>query len=371
MNEAQPMNMTTRPRGQTRELHGRQTAETSVFEAVGRALAEQGIEWEVQELQPRPGKAAWDAQARIRKGATELRVQIEIKTHPRIEQVAMLQLRAPVEGYVPMVVAGYIPPPLAHRLKEAGILFADAAGNAFLEGPGLYLWIEGKKDQLRLQAQKEIRRAFQPTGLKILFALLCRPNLINENYRALARETGAALGTVGWVMADLAKEGFVQQTPNNGRRLMDLDRLLTEWVGAYLRVLRPKTLLGKFETEKFQDWKEIDPTNFDAFWGGEPAAAELTGYLRPATLTYWVEKIPARLIARQALRPADEGRVEFRKIFWNQGALDKGMERCAPAVLIYADLLGIADARAVETATRLKKERIDEDWRKYDPRALR
>ncbi|MEO7974341.1 MAG: hypothetical protein ABIU84_12215, partial [Thermoanaerobaculia bacterium] len=166
------MNKTAKPRQKTRDLHGRQTAETAVFEAVGRALAEQGIEWDVQEFQPRRERAAWDAQARIRKGATELRVQIEIKTHPRIEHVAMMQLLAPVEGYVPMVVAGYIPPPLAHRLKEAGILFADAAGNAFLEGPGLYLWIEGRKDQLRLQAQKEIRRAFQPTGLKILFAIL-------------------------------------------------------------------------------------------------------------------------------------------------------------------------------------------------------
>ncbi|MEO7972190.1 MAG: type IV toxin-antitoxin system AbiEi family antitoxin, partial [Thermoanaerobaculia bacterium] len=89
------------------------------------------------------------------------------------------------------------------------------------------------------------------------------------------------------------------------------------------------------------------------------------------TLTYWVEKTPARLIARQALRPADKGRVEFRRIFWNQEALRNGAEKCVPPVLIYADLIGIADARAVETATKLKTERIDEDWRQYDPRAVR
>jgi len=45
-------------------------------------------------------------------------------------------------------------------------------------------------------------------GLKLTFALLCRPKLLNENYRNIATAAGVPLGTVSADMKDFEARGF-------------------------------------------------------------------------------------------------------------------------------------------------------------------
>ena len=193
--------------------------------------------------------------------------------------------------------------------------------------------------------------------MKLLFALLCRPELAETDYRTLADTVGVALGTVQWVMRDLINDGYVMRLGRFDRRLVEPKELLDAWVPAYARDLRPRLLLQRFEAEDIRWWRKTDLRHHGALWGGEPAAARLTKYLKPGTLTIYADKIPARLVAAKRLKKDAAGRVDFRKKFWRFDT-DKRTPT-VPPILVYADLLALADPRARETADRLFEETID------------
>ena len=67
----------------------------------------------------------------------------------------------------------------------------------------------------------------------------------------------------------------------------------------------PKLLLGRFETDGLDWWRETEVATYDALWGGEPAAAHWTGTLKPGTLTLYAEKVPTRLLLDRGLRKND------------------------------------------------------------------
>jgi hypothetical protein len=198
-------------------------------------------------------------------------------------------------------------------------------------------------------------RAFQPTGLQVLFALLSNPQAVNKPYRELAAMAGVAHGTVGWVIPDLQNLGYVRDLKGKRgtRRLFDGERLFRQWVDAYVRVLRPRTLIGRFYVPALEGWKDWPLAEFRALWGGEPAAAILTNYLRPGELTIYAEKLPAVLAAKHKFltepAPGHTAIVDVRRHFWNFPA-DAVHPHLVPAILVYADLLATGDARCIETA---------------------
>ena len=104
----------------------------------------------------------------------------------------------------------------------------------------------------------------------------------------------------------------------------------------------------------------LDPKQMK--WGAEPAAALLTGYLRPGVLTLYTEKLPARFIHDQRLIRAhvlaDTALVEVRKPFWGETLVAGPREDTVPPVLIYADLLATGDARCIETAQKLYDDHL-------------
>ncbi len=139
----------------------------------------------------------------------------------------------------PLLVTDYVTPPLAEKLKARKIAFLDAAGNAFLDQPPVYIWIKGERP-LEMPATDEAKgRAFQASGLKVLFALLCNPDWVAEPYREIARLAGLAHGTVGRVMADLPDLGFVAEIDGE-RRLLKPELLLKRRAEVHARTLRPK-----------------------------------------------------------------------------------------------------------------------------------
>src|SRR4030067_288899 len=86
-----------------------------------------------------------------------------------------------------------------------------------------------------------------------------------------------------------------------------------------------------------------------ARWG-EAAPARLTKIFRPGTLPFYGPKLEPRLLLAQRLRPDPAGNVEFLRRFWTFEDKVPGM---APAVLVYADLVTIGDARTLEAAKQL------------------
>lgn len=248
----------------------------------------------------------------------------------------------------PLLVADHVTPPLADALRAHGVEFIDAAGNAFLNRPPLFVFIKGQRPRER-HVGHERGRTFQPAGLKVVFALLARPELVGQPYRAIAAAAGVAHGAVGWVMAELPKLGFTA-TVNGRRRLIDGERLLGQWSEAYARTLRPRLLLGRFRGDVAALPGSV-AGGPEFLVGGELAAARLTGQLRPATATIYVAELEPPLVVGLKLRADPIGNVEVRRRFWTFRGDKPGL---VPELLVYADLLATGEARCLEIAGLLR-----------------
>jgi len=332
--------------------------EAPILDAAMTALRNQGLDAEVtaRDVPLRATHRRVDALARI--GVDGRTVEYLIEAKRRLTP-AMLgatlaqldQLRAH-DNRPQVLVTDYVTPPLAERLKTMNTQFADTAGNAYLRLPGMLVWVTGKKPQGAVTGDR-IPRAFQPTGIKLLFGLICKPELAAAPYREIANQTGTALGTINWVMRDLQELRFLTVI-KRGRRLNATKRILDEWALAYARVLRPKLLLGRYQTPTVDGWQQWHPENEAALWGGEPAAALLTQYLRPGALTLYAKHVPGRMVVERKLTIVrnylvDDRIVEFRNKFWDFEA-PTGKPHIVPPALVYADLLATGDARCIETA---------------------
>ncbi|MGH2396486.1 MAG: type IV toxin-antitoxin system AbiEi family antitoxin [bacterium] len=325
-------------------------ADRTLLDAALAKLGAWGLVREIVAVEPTIGRGRADALVRIRHGGQEVLYAAEIKRglRPATLGGALLQLER--LGDTALLVADYVTPPLAQELKARGVAFIDAAGNAYLDRPPLFIWVKGEKPLTRFEAPLKTGRAFRPSGLRVLFTLLCEPALVDRPYRDIAKRAGVAHGTVGWVMAEMPQIGHLAVVGGK-RRFIQPERLLQHWVDAYARTLRPKLLLGRYRAETLDWWTTLNLLDYGLVLGGEAAAARLTRILRPGTLTFYGAKADPRLLLEQRLKADPVGNVEFLKRFWEFEDDPPGM---APAVLVYADLLATGDARCLEAAKQLE-----------------
>lgn len=302
----------------------------------------------------RRGVGAPDTVIALRYGGREVRYTVVLRRglRPATLGAVIHQLRAGPEN--PLLVADHVTPALADSLRTERIEFIDTAGNAFLNRPPLLVFVKGRRPPSR-PAQVEGGRAFQAGGLRVLFALLARPELVARPYREIAAQAGVAHGTVGWVMAEMPGLGYVAVVGGR-RRLTNGERLLGQWAEAFARTLRPRLLLGRFSGELGRLEDRLARREAGVVLGGEPAAARLTRHLRPATATLYAEAVDPDLVVDLQLRADPQGNVDIRRRFW---AFSVEVPGLAPAVLVYADLLAIGDARCLETASLLRGEILD------------
>ena len=314
-----------------------------------KAMESLGLQLEVLRAQARDGEHRADATIGLRFGGRRFRYVAEVKRglRPATLGAVIHQLRA--YGGTPLLVTDHVTPPLADALRAQGVEFIDAAGNAFLNQPPLLVFVKGQRpaDEGLALARG---RAFQATGLQVLFALLARPELVARPYREIARATGVAHGTVGWVMAELPGLGHLAEVGGR-RRLINGERLLDRWTEAYARTLRPRLFLGRFRGDMAALHARTAPWPGGLLIGGELAAARLTRHLRPGTATFYAEAIDPKVLLKLVLRADAEGNVDFRRRFWAFPGEDP---RLTPTLLVYADLLATADARCLETAQLLR-----------------
>ena len=329
------------------------TGEQTLLNDVLARLRTLGVQGDIVEREPNMGRGHTgpDALVRLRRGTEDVLVTVELKRGLRPGTLGATLFQLQRMGETAMLMADYVTPNLAEQLKANKIAFADAAGNAYIERPTWLIWVKGEKPTEGAYAAEQKGRAFQASGLRVLFALLCIPKLINENYRAIAAEAGVAHGTVGWVMAELPGLGFVAEIAGK-RRLLQPERLLQQWVEAYARKLRPKLMLGRYQTDGNEWQKTLDPLKYGAVWGGETAAAAMTNMLRPEITTLYVKKREPALLHAARLKPNPTGNVELLTRFWE---FENDKPALAPVILVYADLLATGDARCIEVARELHR----------------
>lgn len=296
----------------------------------------------------------------LKTGDMTVRIEPILATGGQLAANAMLPLvgRLPEPRKV-IVVTREVTVELAERLRENNVQFMDEAGNAYINNPPIYIFIKGNRRE-KVAVAPATGRAFKQTGLKVLFAFLCNPGLQNEPYRTIAARTGVALGMVNWVMGELKKLGFLlEMGKGRGRRfkLVEQERLLDRWVTAYAEQLRPRLLHGRYRGPEGW-WKDAALPAEIALWGGEVAAAKLTGYLKPQEITVYVDKAkPAAVLAAYRLKKDPEGDVELLYRFWQTETVAPHGEMVHP-ILIYADLLATGNQRNLESAKRIYEQHI-------------
>jgi len=308
-----------------------------------------------------------DASIEIDVGGKPHRYTVAIKRVDRFAAIGQIknQLeRLPQPG---LLVAQRITTETADVCRELDVQFIDANGNAYLHAPGLFVLVKGqrlaKKEYPDLVAT-EPPRAGTPTALRVIFALLCQPELLNAPYRAINQAAGVALGAVGWVFFDLNNRGFTTGGNKKGdRHFLERKRLIDEWVTNYPIKLRPKLNPRRFHATDPNWWQQVDIARYEAQWGGEVAADKLTGHLKPNTVTVYMRPTAhmrqnlTRLVADNKLRADPAGEIEILETFWDFPP-DAARPDVVPPLLVHADLLATLDPRNFTVARMILDQHL-------------
>ncbi len=186
----------------------------------------------------------------------------------------------------PLVVSPYISPPVADIWRRQDVHYVDSAGNMFLRWPGLLVDVRGRPQPPSGRARALPLRAFQPSGLRILFLLLTEPDTVRRSYRDIAVSSGMSLGTVSMVFHDLERAGTCTPATRAGsftgsRSSSTGGSRRTDWTcsrGCRWAASTARTPTGGDHADEAMRAE-------GAQWGGELAAHLLNPHLRPATAT--------------------------------------------------------------------------------------
>jgi|CXWL01.1.fsa_nt_gi hypothetical protein len=316
----------------------------------------------------------FDGRITLKTDAESFQYLLEIKAHPRPETIRHLIVLKDTDKEAKntpiLVVADYLNPNLAAKLREEGINYLDTTGNLFLKrAPNLYMQVEGKKPSSPVAGLKT--RLFQPSGLTLLFGLLTEPQSINYPYRRLAEEAGVALGTVGWVMRDLRNNHFLEPAGKDQLRLVNTKDLTEQWVQGYARTLRPRILVGEYgNLAPHLEDVVSSLTNYTAHknekWAltGGFAADELLRHYRGQKLAFYVSDWWSTAVLKELpIVPVAGGDITVLRAFSPRVVeTPKSLTTEHPLahpLLIYAELLYQGMDRDMETARMLYAEFLE------------
>ena len=304
-------------------------------------------------IQPGPGP---DLLIRINNAPAAIEYRVETKQYLNKQTVGLLAAKL-AQNHMPiMLVADYVNRQQADRLRRLNIPFIDTAGNTYVNEPPIFVFATGNKPEILPTAKPRVR-LFQPTGLKLIFALLNQPGLEQKPYREQADVAGIALGGVAWIMGDLRDGGYlITPTPRN-RRLINKRALADLWVENYPARLREKLILGRYTTTRERWWQDTDIAEHRGYWGGEIAADRLTHYLKPQNTTIYADKLPARLLLENRLHKAPDGNIEILKRFWQFDYAEKALQ-VVPPLLVNADLIATGEGRNTDVARMVYDEHV-------------
>ena len=299
-----------------------------------------------------------DAMVDIRINHQTFPFVFKIKAIDRFAPLTQVKQQLQNHAQPPLLIAPKLSDAALDACKTLELNCIDLAGNAHINVPGLLILVKGQKHLPNQLHHFKTGNALTLTNLRMVFAILCRTDLLNAPYREIAHMAGIALGTVGQGFRDMADRGITLGGHEKTTRvLVQPEKLIQEWVTNYPIRLRPKLKPQRFKSNKPDWWKNIELASYQALWGGEVAADKLTHYLKPNFFTlYFIgnnkQKNKTRLILENRLIPDDHGDIELLEAFWD---FDKNHAHpdTVPPLLIYADLISSNDPRNIETANML------------------
>lgn len=264
-----------------------------------------------------------------------------------------------------ILVADYVTPDMAKKLRKLNVPFIDTAGNIYLHEKGICVYsINSKPSERQLRsmkrvARKEKRIAFTPSGLKLIYALLRDSRLIKETYKTISIQANVGINVVGRIVKDLINHKYIFSEPKN-RFLVNKKKLFDEWVKAYLEILRPRQCLGTFHLES--DYWERNSLYTFQYYGAKlsgETACMLDKRQEPKNLDFYLpEKSWMKFVLDSRLQPFASGRIRLYRSFWCE-IYERGFSpHCVNPIIIYADLISRADAESLRMARTVYEEKL-------------
>lgn len=328
-----------------------------VQEALDAAPTCEGLVWGTPEKPSDPREGTFPLDLSIRFKGRDYPFPVHVRgVLSRVALERVINLKCVGKPFI--LVSAHVSASQAEILRRNEIAFLDAAGNVSLDLPGLHLFVVGKGRPV-IREVGDPSRIFSRTGSKLLFAFLADPNLdrnpenalVNQTFRAIRHQTDVALGSIGAVLGSLVESEYIIED-EGVRFLVERRRLFEKWVAAYVDRLRPKLIIQRYRSRGISWWNSTSSLGDGNFWGGEVAAAKLTGYLKPELTTIYSRGDIRRLILDADLRPDPKGDVEVLKAFWGEWPHGSRGD-CAHPLLVYADLVASDIDRNIETAQRV------------------
>jgi hypothetical protein len=305
----------------------------------------------------RDADAREDARLSLRTPKGRHDLAVEVKTTPLSTSAAQgliaHALRNPARPW--LAFSPYVSQPAGQLLASRGIGFVDQAGNCHIAvGQDYLAHIEGRRPLLTSRHGRGLgARSYQ-----VLFALLAHPELATAPIRSLADAAGVRKTAAADLVRRLKEEGLILRD-RAGRRIVRPNAYMDRWVAGYVDKLRPRLLVGRYrastsEPSAFE--KQVEATLRDHpnwAWGGATAGYRLTRHYRGEITTLHVAT-PSTTMQRQlGLLPAKDGPIVILGV---PGPL--GLEGPAPHIahplLVYTELLGEGDERAIEAAAEIR-----------------
>ncbi|MGO2863352.1 MAG: type IV toxin-antitoxin system AbiEi family antitoxin [Brevibacterium sp.] len=251
----------------------------------------------------------------------------------------------------------YVDTRTARRLRAEGIPFIDASGNAWIDLPGFYVEVDGRRPVME---GPDRRRAgigeLSVAGLRVAFVVLIDPSLLLQPVRKVAQAARVSTGSAQTALVSMAESGLIVR--GRAGRLKDPEALARTWLSGYWSRLLPKLKEETVFGPKPEWWTEGggDSTVIRGRVSGDAALAALTDRIVPTTTIVYGE--PSWLDVRRRARLSAAGtgsRVILRERFWDPEVLAEALGESAtvPPLLVYADCRASADPRVREIADEL------------------
>jgi len=254
-----------------------------------------------------------------------------------------------------LLISSPLSPDMANRCRDIGLQFIDTAGNAYInDGAGIYIYVTGRRGAAELQFPAN--NTMTPAALRMMFAALAEPALLNAPYRDISMHARISTGAIGKALDTLESRGLIGSTASGKRMIRTPELFLNEWASGYAGRLKPKLRQHRFAIENLNDFLNWNPGFRLSAWGGEPAAMILTGHLKPQECTLYIDMDDPHalkdIVKRFRLRADPKGHIEIVEMFWNPNHFTESFPT-VPHHLIYADLMATHDSRNIAVARQI------------------
>jgi len=290
------------------------------------------------------------------------RLLVEEKTS-HLSTALVNELIARISSGVPkplILLAPYVSPDMGRLLSSHGINFVDRAGNCHIDLGGSYIGhIEGRK----LKRPPDAPGGMRAPGVRLVFALLVKPDLLDRPIRELALAAGVSLGTASNVLGRLEQDAIVVKSKSK-MHLVRREHLVQRWIAGYTEMLRQQLLIGRFETadKDAPTMQERVALVFGAdttwAWGGATGAYRLTQHFRSDETVLHVEAAPRDVVRQLNASPSNTGRLVVLGVP-NALAFEGRAPRTVHPLLIYTELILTGEERALETAAELRERFLE------------